>query len=207
MNDTLPPPSRPKPANDTDLPANLPVGRTFDNGTWRMHRFADSIRMVHLIHAGKRGKRCTEITIVAKYRRDLDLFDLLVAHLVAVVADNPSAEALAALARDAPLMSSAFETTVAEVRGVDVELGMIQIETELVRAHFSPIEFRVTVTALHETEHGTTKQDSHLYNADRRSAAKAYHWARTHAAAIGSMTRAEIYTALRDAGVRVNLWG
>ena len=202
---SAPPPT--KPANDTSAPSSLPVGRTFDNGTWRMHRFTDSIRVVHLVNAGKPGKRCTEITIVARYGQDLDLFELLSSHLVGVVADNPSAEALSALAKDAPLMSSAFETTVAELRGVEVEIGFVRVTSDLVQAYFSPIEFRVTVTALVQTEKGTVRQDSHLYNADRRSAAKAYRWAKAHEDSIGTMTRSEIYTALRDAGVRVNLWG
>ncbi len=203
---TRPPPANVA-ANDTEAPSNLPVGGTFETSSWRIHRFSDSVRITHILHAGARGKKCLEITIRTSYGRDLDLLDLLVSHMLQVVLGDPQPATLAAVARDAPLLSSAFETTVSELRGVDVESHVVKVESELVHAHFSAREFRITVTAVIPHKQGTVRQDSHLYNRDIRSAAKAYEWARANAARMGTMTRSEIYTALRDAGARVNTWG
>jgi hypothetical protein len=195
------------PANDIVLPSHLPPGGTFETNAWRVHRYADSVTVTHLLNAGARGKKCLEVTVGTSYGRDLDLLDVLTKYLVELVAEGPQPETVVSITRDAPLLSSAFEVTVAHRRGVDVELGAVKIDSDLVKGHFSMVEFRVTVTALHRTEHGTIRQDSHLYNADKRSVPKAYRWARANAARIGSMTRSEIYNNLREAGARVSTWG
>lgn len=195
------------PANDTDAPANLPVGGTFETNTWRVHRFADSVRFTHLANAGVRGKKCMEIAITTSNGRDLEALDLLVAALLECVALDPSPETFAALAKDAPLVAESLSTHVSMIRGVDVELGVIKIDSDLVRGRFSTTEFSVTVTAIHSSpKGGGFRQDSHLYNADKRSVPKAYRWARENAARIGSMTRSQIYEELRNVGVRVSTW-
>lgn len=201
------PPSSEPAANDTDAPTHLPVGGTFETKLWRIHRYSDSVRMTHLLHAGVRGKKCLEITVRTTYGQGRDVLDQLVSHLLGVVVDDPSAETLAAIARDAPLMSSLLQTTVAERRGVDVETHVIRIDSDLVQAHFSPQEFRITVTEVHGGPRGAFRQDTHLYNRDKRSAAIGYAFARANAARIATMTRTEIYTALREAGARVDTWG
>src|SRR5262245_41426257 len=195
------------PANDIDLPSTLPPGGTFETNAWRVHRYRDLVAVTHLVNAGARGKKCLEVTVGTSFGRDLDLLDVLTKYLVELVADGPQPETVVAIVRDAPLLSSAFEVTVAEKRGVDVERGAIKVDSDLVKAHFSTTEFRITVTALHRTEHGTIRQDSHLYNGDKRSVPKAYQWARANVARIGSMIRSEIYSGLREAGVRVSTWG
>ena len=43
--------------------ATFSVGTTHETDTWRIHRYADSIRITELRGAGKRGKRCTEISL------------------------------------------------------------------------------------------------------------------------------------------------
>lgn len=195
------------PANDIEVPSTLPPGGSFETEHWRMHRYMSSVRLTHLVNAGVRGKKCMEIAIVASYHQDLDRLDLLVAGLLHAMVLDPQPETMAALAKDASLLSPALETFVSELRGIDVETGVIKIESDLVRGQFSMKEFQVTVTALIRTEHGSFRQDSHLYNADKRSVPKAYQWARANAAQIGSMTRSEIYSGLRDAGVKVRTWG
>lgn len=195
------------PANDIEIPSSLPSGGSFETASWRIHRYAGSVRLTHLVNAGVRGKKCTEIAVVASHHQDLDRLDMVVSFLLHSMLFDPRAETLAAMAKDAALLSPALETFVSEVRGIDVETGIIKIESDLVRGQFSMKEFQITVTALIRTEHGSFRQDSHLYNADKRSVPKAYQWARAHAAEIGSMTRSEIYSGLRDAGVKVRTWG
>lgn len=43
--------------------ATFPVGITLETDTWRIHRFADSVKITELRGAGKRGKRCMEISL------------------------------------------------------------------------------------------------------------------------------------------------
>lgn len=43
--------------------ATFSVGATHETDTWRIHRFSESIRITELKGAGKRGKRCTEISL------------------------------------------------------------------------------------------------------------------------------------------------
>lgn len=200
-------PSGAAPANDIDVPANLPVGGTFETNTWRVHRFSDSACFTHLVNAGVRGKKCMEISIRASYGRDLEALDLLVAGLLECVALDPSPETLEALAKDAPLVAESLSTSVSLLKGVDVETGIVKIDSDLVRARFGTTEFSATVTAVHSSPNGGSfRQDSHLYNGDKRTVLKAYRWARENAPRIGSMTRNEIYRELRNAGVRVSTW-
>jgi hypothetical protein len=195
------------PANDIDVPSTLPPGGSFETANWRMHRYASSVRITHLVNAGVRGKQCLEIAIVARYHQDLDRFEVLVPWLLHTMVLHPTPETMVALAKDASLTSPELETHISEVRGVDVETGVIKIEGELVWGAFSMKEFQVTVTALIGNERGSFRQDSHLYNADKRSVPKAYQWARANAARIPAMTRSEIYQGLKDAGVKVRTWG
>ncbi len=84
----------------------------------------------------------------------------------------------------------------------------IRIHTEHVRAMFSPQEWRVTTTDVFTRQNGSTfKQDSHMYNGDKRSAPKAYAWARGNAARLPKMTRAQIYKELTAAGAKVDSHG
>ncbi|MEZ4298423.1 MAG: hypothetical protein R3B70_25960 [Polyangiaceae bacterium] len=197
----------PAPANDTSFPSSLPVGGTFENSEWRVHRYSDSVVFTHLANAGVRGKKCMEIHVRAKYGEGLDRLDLFVSGLLEYMALGATPTALASLAKDAPLLSASLETVVSELRGVDVEMAILKIETDLVKARFSSTEFSITVTALMSNKHGAFRQDSHLYNADKRSVPKAYRWARENAERIGHMTRQDIYSGLVAAGARVSTWG
>lgn len=44
----------------------LDIGRTWDNENWRVHRYADSIKVTDLTNAGKRGKKVQILSVVAK---------------------------------------------------------------------------------------------------------------------------------------------
>jgi hypothetical protein len=41
----------------------LSVGETFENDLWRIHRYVGSIRVTHLLEAGKKGRKCHEFAI------------------------------------------------------------------------------------------------------------------------------------------------
>lgn len=84
----------------------------------------------------------------------------------------------------------------------------IRIHTEHLRATFSPKDWRVTTTDVFTRPNGSTfKQDSHMYNGDKRSIPRAYAWARENAAKLPGMTRTQIYKALTAAGVKVDSHG
>jgi len=42
----------------------LPVGKTLENESWRVHRFANALRITDLTNAGKRGKRCIQYSVI-----------------------------------------------------------------------------------------------------------------------------------------------
>lgn len=193
-------------ANDTEVPSTLEVGEEFATNHWRIHRYRGSVTATHLENAGKRGKKCLVISVGTEGGAEAEL-DLFVGYLLQVIVDNPRPETLAAVAKDANLVSRKLRTTVGEKRGVDVETEAIRVDADLVKAHFAAGEFRITVTAMMGGPKGPFRQDSHMYNADRKSAKAAYAWAQKNAARIGSMTRHELYAALREAGARVSTWG
>ncbi len=84
----------------------------------------------------------------------------------------------------------------------------IRIHTEKMRATFSPKEWRVTTTEVFTRQNGSVfKQDSHMYNGDKRSVPKAYAWARENAARLPGMTRAQLYKELTAAGAKVDSHG
>ena len=41
----------------------LSVGETFENDLWRVHRYANVIKVTYLLNAGKRGKACVEFAV------------------------------------------------------------------------------------------------------------------------------------------------
>jgi len=40
----------------------LSVGETYENATWRVHRYAMAFRVEHLVNAGKKGKKCIQFS-------------------------------------------------------------------------------------------------------------------------------------------------
>jgi hypothetical protein len=44
-------------------PTRIEIGETFETPTWRVHRYATSVCVMHLVNAGKRGKTCERLTI------------------------------------------------------------------------------------------------------------------------------------------------
>ena len=43
----------------------LSVGETFENDSWRIHRYQDSLRVTYIVKAGKRGGRCPEFVLTS----------------------------------------------------------------------------------------------------------------------------------------------
>lgn len=49
--------------NQPSYPTRIDIGETFETPTWRVHRYAISVCVTHLVNAGKRGKTCERFTI------------------------------------------------------------------------------------------------------------------------------------------------
>lgn len=83
----------------------------------------------------------------------------------------------------------------------------VRIDTPNVRAYFDRKEWRVTTVAVFGEGKTSFAHDSHMYNGDKRSAPKAYAWARENASRIATMTRQQIYNGLRAAGAKIDTHG
>lgn len=102
----------------------LSVGETYENATWRVHRYAMAFRVEHLVNAGKKGKKCIQFS--AHWPRNPD--DAVSEKL------GNTLEALAKRNAHANDFEKAFEeakpaglvTDVSWQRGVDVKPGGFQ---------------------------------------------------------------------------------
>ena len=200
--------------NETTTPEGLEVGETHEAGTLRAHRYADSIRITDIANAGKRGKKCRELSVLPDslwgseaekaaltrlglWLRKVDNFDD--AHTWAHV-----------IAKD----TQALKLNLRELRGVDVEPAGVRYEMDLrpadgkLRLSCSPHHFRL----VRSDELGKGRpsykggppmyQDSSYYSRNKACALRFYRWVCEHTAEVAKMaTVAEFRSVWNSLGV------
>jgi hypothetical protein len=97
----------------------LDVGRTWENENWRIHRYADSIRITELREAGKRGKKVKVISLYGGVRT-LPL-ESTAMELVMLGKRNETYARMLQAAKEAEEIG--FTLSEEEQRGVDVPPG------------------------------------------------------------------------------------
>ena len=103
--------------------AALAMGETFENESWRVHRFRPSLRVTSLIGAGKRGTRCEEMSLYSDYG---DMTDEVAEAVLKAVKAKVSPSQMSALMKDLAEASerpNKFNFYLNVLKGVEVKPG------------------------------------------------------------------------------------
>lgn len=180
----------------TSYPETLPIGETFTTPTWRVHRYASSIRAVHLANAGKRGKKCAEFAVWRSGLHDsIELSDVAL-RLACLAVDGIGPDEMA------------VEIEVAS-RGCGASMDrQWRRGVDIAPSDYSPLSIdgeHVSVEVGFGGWDVTDKDDSDneptlipLKNKDRKAF---YAWAKKNEEALKTMRFNDVMRALREAGI------
>lgn len=191
--------------------AVLDIGRgMFTEDQLKIHRFSDSVRITDLTNAGKRGKVCKELTIIAGYLQG-DLADKVLKQAVSTIMHSDYAQAkakLEALAEEHPGLFTLSERT---LKGVDVEPVGSPVNLEkkfpdgtIVTIEATPHEFMVknsTVIGGDKASAGH-RQDTLYWQRSKKDGAVFYAWAKANLSKLASMTILDLMKVWGDLGVK-----
>jgi hypothetical protein len=98
------------------------VGTTFANDTYRIHRFYGSIKITHLVNAGKRGKKCLEISVSGR-RDEVGMESLALEFKLHALRNCPLERMLQAVQEAVEIGCQTYQE---ELRGIDVIPGNLK---------------------------------------------------------------------------------
>lgn len=191
-----------EPANDTQL---FPIGHAFDRNGWRARRTSSMVELVHLEHAGKRGKECSTIAVVAPFGEEAAL-DGVAVQVFAALQHGGDVETIYASVRltwnFAPL-----KVLRGVERGVDVPRALpVKVAGENVRGQFTEVSFLFTFSVpIGRTSlpAAVLKQDTIMASNTRKDAAKAFPWLSANVDKLTTMTGSDFRSAMHALGVRL----
>lgn len=194
-----------EPANDTQL---FPIGHAFDLNGWRARRTLSTVELLHLAHAGKRGKECPTITVVAPFGEESAL-DGVAVQVYAALQHGGDVETIYASVRRtwdfAPL-----KVLRGVERGVDVPRALpVKVTAENVRGQFTEVSFLFTFSvpiAIGEVNGSPAvlKQDTIMGSNTRKDAAKAFSWLSANVEKLKTMSGADFRSTMSALGVRLS---
>ena len=97
--------------------AALAKGETFENESWRIHRYANSLSALSLIGAGKRGARCEDMRLYSNYG---DMTDEVADAVLKAVKAKVSPSQMSALMKDLA-EANKFKFYLTALKGVEVK--------------------------------------------------------------------------------------
>lgn len=168
----------------------LSVGETFENEKWRIHRFADSIKVTHLVNAGKRGKRCAEFVLVNNAGPESQAMEFVMLAKRGVDYGRMKK----AMDEAVEVGSKLYENV---LRGVDVKPGNFQ--KVFVRGAHVTIEAdydSYTVKDINDENNEPT-----CIAQGKKSVYLFYRWVRDNARAIAAMTMSQVMDAMKQNGI------
>lgn len=180
----------------------LSVGSTFDLNGWRASRTSNAVRLVHLDNAGRTGKRCPHIEILASFGGEESL-DGVVAQVTAALQHGGTVDAIHdSLVRTWGL-EPALKVFRADLRGIDVPREVpFSVDANLVRGTFSEVSFLFTFSFYLSENKASGKHDTLIGNLSRRDAAKAFPWLKANKDRLPSMNIAQFRAEMSALGVR-----
>ena len=173
----------------------LSVGETFENDSWRIHRYMDSIRITHLVNAGKRGKRCMEFVVVGAAGPESTAMEFVM---------------LAKRGSDFNRMKKSIDEAVEVgaklyeniLRGVDVKPGNFQ-KVFVRGAH-------VTIEADYDSYSVKDINDENneptCIAQGKKSVYLFYRWVKDNARAVAAMTMSQVMTAMKSNGIEFHYY-
>jgi len=196
------------------LVGGLEVGRTvITRAGLKIHRYAESLKVIDLTNAGKRGKKVQEMHVtVGTFNRDkvnevlkaftIDILPLTFAqakrHLEEVVAGQKAAG-------DLDGVRASYFTH----RGIDVEPPETRIEVESsfeggnsVRVEAGPHDFHVRSSYVFQPEgKAPFAQDTSYWSAKKADGAKFFAWAKKNLSKLDGMRMGDLIDVWRRLGV------
>ena len=204
------------PANDTRTGPGITLGETRDQGSVRVHRWADGFEVTDLTNAGKRGKTCRSLRVIggsynSPYRpADREGWDAYAEPF----ASFKTMDQVLAFVRD---VLTRFPQSIAmhasEKRGVDVDKpgeGPIKLRKEhadgtIIDLVAEPQEFRLVDSVLMgRPGKPSFRQDRSYWSTDKKGAGRFYQWVKTHMLQASSMRLADFRAVWDDLGAQYN---
>ena len=184
---------------------SLGRGETLERNDYRIHRFADSLRLTDLTNAGKRGKKVQQLW-VTWWRGNMEEGPLL-EHL-------QNWFEFATRARSYKAMAATIETGLSELAsdGVSIESGYNTLRgVDVTPAGFSDIEIHTADIYL-KAEHNSfvvkdmkdRANEPTCYARGKKSILVFYRWVKDNEQAIKRMTFREVLKGMEGAGVQYN---
>jgi len=185
----------------------IPMGRTWEHGNVRIHRYRGSFRITDLTNAGKRGKKVRELAVGYRLLSDDDpKYD----NLAKLLPHAGSYDEILRLFKDLKSDDEGKDIWFQEVtlRGIDVNPGgttKIHLTTNQgLEITAEPQEFLVKRTVEHKSPSGGSgfKQDTLYYSKSKKDAAPFYNWLKANLSEANKMGILELSALWDDLGVR-----
>lgn len=190
-------------ANDNVSPT-LPLGATVQSRTWRARRASDHLEVLHLRHAGKRGKTCARyllgypVAVPWGAQATLDAAAARVAEAVAADVEPDVMEA------QLFCLADSLELRQTTARSIEVDPSPeIRIEAGVVFARATRRDAGVVFRETVATPKGPRLLDNPVHALRAADAAKMYDWLAARRDELVTMTAADFRRAMAVAGVRV----
>jgi len=186
----------------------IPLGKTWETGTIRIHRYRGSFKITDLTNAGKRGKKVKEMSLGLNKLNDEDpWYDNMAKILAKADSYDEVKRLIKDVQQDYPGEIRMYES---ELRGIDVNPGgttKINLKTNKgVEISSEPKEFLVKVT--HEFEgKGPNQgkkfnQDTLYYSRKKESAEIFYNWLKANLSEANQMDIDDLRKLWGELGVK-----
>lgn len=193
--------------------SGIPLGKTFNFDSVRIHRYRDHFKVTDITNAGKRGKKCRAMTIGVVgyyYKGDPEAW---MENMSKVLVDYKSYDKVKNLVKDLQeQFPHEIELNEYEERGVDVEPtgDKITIKSKgtdgsVLEVEAKSTEFRVLSKApLTHSKTGDAIgfQDTNYYSRDKAGAGSFYVWLQTNLSKVNSMTIGDLRSLWNDMDVK-----
>lgn len=169
--------------------AGIPLGKSWESGSIRIHRWRDMYTITELTNAGKRGKQVREMVIDPRVQDTQEWMERMSEALPHYDTYDQVLAFFKDLAKDYP---GQIKITEGVKRGVDVNPGgtvKINLKTDTgldIRAE--PMDFSVTKTDVFEGRTGPFNQDTRYWPRDKKGAAVFYNWLKANLSQANHMT-------------------
>lgn len=160
----------------------LPLGKTYERGELRFHRYMGSFRITELTNAGKRGKKVRQMSVGKSMTNDNDpWYDTFAKILPKIDTYNE----LKSLLNDAKETYPEIWFQEQELRGIDVNPGgtsKINLTTnEGLKITAEPLEFMVVNSVEFTGPKGNKfMQDTSYWSRSKKDAAPFYNWVKAN---------------------------
>jgi hypothetical protein len=168
----------------------LSVGETFENDSWRIHRYQDALRVTYIVKAGKRGGRCPEFVLSSVPAMESTAMEFVM---------------LAKRGSDYNRMKKAVEE--AKETGADVHESLLK-GVDVKPGNFQKLVVRgihLTVEADYDSYSVQDIDDENnlptCIARGKRSVFQFYRWVKDNAKAIQTMSMSGAMDAMKEAGI------